>query len=548
MAITATSVTTETEQAMTESPIPEPGGLAGLLGTGDHKALGRLYIGFALLFGLLAFGLNGASAYDQVSSSSWPPAEAAFRLSALGRISMVFLFALPLFIGLATYMCPLQVGARTIAFPRAAAAAFWTWLTGAIVMLVAFGPGKGGIRATEAKMVDLSLLALGLVIAALLLATICVVTTIITLRTPGLTLDRVPFFSWSMLVAGGVWVLQLPVLAANLALIYVDHHYAAEQPLAFGISENQWPQLAWLFMQPAIFAVAIPAIGIASDAIVTLGRVRPSQRWLLLTGIGAFGAVSLGAWAQPYFVKGLFDTPFFIGASVAIGLPLFMVVGGWFGALVKGRPSGASPFGTGLVSGLLLLLAALAGALFVIKPLRLDELPEQGALVNTAKFVWYGPAWQIGLSGLVVLAATTAAIAGIFYWGPKITGRQLNDGLGKLVGLFVVLGAVAFSVPYFVIGFSNRWTSIGEQGTTDLLSWVSVGGAAAVVVALLLTGFALLVSLNGPAAPADPWGCGQTLEWATSSPPPKGNFGELAPVTSAEPLLDAAEAETGGAA
>ena len=142
----------------------------------------------------------------------------------------------------------MQVGANTIAFPRAAAMAFWGWLIGSGLVVAAYAV-DGGPVGSRAKAVDLSYAGLALVLAALIVATVCVLTTVIALRTPGLWLDRMPMFSWSMVVAGTLWLLTLPVLLANILLIYIDHHYG--RPALFGIGSNQWPQLSWAFAQPA---------------------------------------------------------------------------------------------------------------------------------------------------------------------------------------------------------------------------------------------------------------------------------------------------------
>lgn len=535
MAMTETSAPAET--APDAADTPEVGGLAGMLGSGDHKVLGRIWITCALVFGLMGFTLVGITALGQVPDASFPSANAAFRISTLGRVSMLLLFILPLFIGLATYVVPLQVGARTIAFPRAAGAALWTWLLASAVMLGSFLAG-GGFRAEDQRLVDLSLVAFGAVVVSLLLATICIMTTVVALRTPGMSLDRVPFFSWSMLVAGAVWLMQLGVAVANLALIYVDHHFAgAATP--FGRAEAQFPQLSWVISQPAVFALAIPALGITSDIVVGLGRSRQPQRGVLLAGIGLFGAVSFGAWAQPGFIRDLPENAFFVGASVAVGLPLFLVLGGWIAALVRGKPKVAGPLALGLVSGLLLMGAALASALYVMKPLDLYGEPTTAAVGALTGAVWGQDAWQVGLAGLVVVAAALGAFAGLAWWGPKITGHVVGDGPAKLVVLTGGLGALLIAVPYFVIGFSNSSEVSGS--TLKTLSYATDAGAVLVLVSILLIGFALLKSLSGPAAANDPWGGGQTLEWATASPPAQGNFAELALVESAEPLLDGAE-------
>ena len=177
-----------------------------------------------------------------------------------------------------------------MAFPRAAAMAFWGWLVGSGLVVAAYAI-DGGPAGGRAKAVDLSFAGLALVLASLLVASICIVTTVIALRTPGLWLDRVPMFSWSMVVAGTVWLLTLPVLLANILLIYIDHHYG--RPSSFGIGFNQWPQISWAFAQPQIYVVAIPALGIANDVVATLSGARQQHRSAMMATIGAFGILTL---------------------------------------------------------------------------------------------------------------------------------------------------------------------------------------------------------------------------------------------------------------
>src|SRR4051794_29675879 len=187
----------------------EPAGLAAIVGTGDHKVIGRMWITFSLIFGVGVFIAAALSAWaqTQASNDAFALADQEFQFFTAARIGMVFLFLVPLFIGIATVICPLQVGASTIAFPRAAASAFWAWLTGSIVLVTAYAVngGVGGPTLKDGSLnkgVDLAFVGLGLMIIALLLATVCILTTIVALRTPGMDFFRVPLFSWSMVVAG----------------------------------------------------------------------------------------------------------------------------------------------------------------------------------------------------------------------------------------------------------------------------------------------------------------------------------------------------------
>ena len=527
MAITETDTTSEpTEAEAGAAPLPQPTGLAALFGTGDHKALGRLYIVISLLFGVGALALTALARLHDVGDNDLLAGDTAFQVASLGQLGLVLLFVVPLFLGLGTYLAPLQVGAATIAFPRAAALAFWGWLAGGATMVAAWfvdgGPGGGTERA-----VDLSFLALIMVAVSLLLGTVCLLTTIVALRTEGMTLDRVPMFSWGMLVAGTAWLLTLPVLVANTFLVYLDHHNGQVWVGADGA--QQWPQLFWVALLPQVYVVAVPLLGAMGDLVPSFARVRQNHRGVVLVAIGAFGALAMGAWAQPAQGGAVWTEALFVGVNIAIVLPVLACLGAWATATLRGSSSASTPTALGIVGVLVLLLAALAGALFAVEPLQTQEvlIPSQGV-----------PVGALGQSNLVIGAAVAGALAALFFWGPKITGRMLADGLGKLAAPVVLLGAVAWGVAPMVQAFSAKYTGLDDAA--DALTWASVAGAVLVAGGVLLGLLALAGATRGDHAEDDAWGVGQGLEWATACPPPTGNFGALEPVRSPEPLMDLA--------
>ncbi len=548
MAITDTSPTeTATGSAPgasdpTGSAVPNPRGLAGILGSGDHMTIGRLYIGTSLLFGLLTFGLMGWFGIDAMSDVHSDRAPQAF---TLGQLGLVFLFLMPLFIGLATAIVPLQVGANTIAFPRAAAAAFWTWAMAGILLCVSYLPSVGGgIAGGEINGQGLTFLALAGLVIALLLATVCIITTVVTLRTSGMTLDRVPMFSWSMVVAGGLSMLTLPVWLANVALIFVDATYGS--PAKYGVATDQWAQLSWVVTQPQIFVFAIPALGIIADAIATFAHARQPQRGMVLGAIGAFGALGFGAYAQNVFNPGVHHNWLYVAQGALILLPVLMFLGGMIGSLRHGKPTLASPFLNSVVALLLLLLGAFAGAAFGLGRLGLQSTAQQLVQNNiTIRVVSKGePIYTWGVTAIVVVAAAAAGIAGVYYWGAKLSGRKLPDGLGKLLAPILLVAGLLAGAPYLALGLVAKADGLADSA--NALYAMSVAGMALAGLALLLTVGPFIAARaavigGGATAEADAWGAGQSLEWASDSPPVTGNFGQLAEVTSPQPLLDLAE-------
>lgn len=492
------------------------------LGSSDHKTTGRLYIGFALLFGIVAKVVAALAALHEIPDVDFLEQDVVFRLLTFSRLGLVFLFAIPLLLGLAIYLVPLQIGASTIAFPRAAALSFWTWLLGSVLLGISY-IADGGIGGAEPDAIDLGYLALFVVVVALLLASVCVATTVVTLRSPGMRLDRVPLFSWSMLVAASMWMLSLPVLLANVLLVLVDHRYG--RPSDFGVSLNQWLQLDWAFHQPQVFAVAIPVLGIVGDVVVTMTGVRQQHRGVVLSAIGAFGILSFGAWAQPFFNEEVLSQWLYVGMGFTILLPMFAVLGAWTTTLRDGTLRLSTPMLGALAAMVPLVLAGLASGLYVIDPLDLQETP----------YVQYG------VLAFVIGTVTVGTTAGLSYWATKLWGRE-PSGVGSLAVLVAFVGALLAGFALVLNGFQTEAQWVADL--SDFLHGCAAAGIALLALAVLLAGVSLIG--RGGTAEDDPWE-GQTLEWATSSPPPLGNFGTLPEVTSPEPLYDQREAATEGA-
>lgn len=522
MSITETRQEAEAPSGEAAAAGVEADPITGALGSSDHKTIGRLYVVFALLYGVGAWVLAAlSSAHD--AKPSILSTDTVNQVFTLSRWGLVLLFLVPFFLGLATYIVPLQVGAATVAFPRAAAAAMWTWALSGLLLIIAYAV-NGGVAGGRAKAVDLAYLAVAGILVALMMGSVSVVTTVLALRTPGMRLERTPLFSWSMLVGASMWLLTFPVLLANIVLIYVDHKYG--KPSDFGVADSQWKQLAWFFQQPQVFVFILPALGVIGDVIATTSRSRLANRGFMFASIGAFGILGFGAFAQDYFNPKVWQQAVFIGMGVLIVLPTAFLLAGWGSTAARGKLNTQSPMLASVFAAVTLSLAAFGSALFVIKPLRLQNTPTFG----------------YGLLVLVIGTGVLAGLAGLFYWAPKFWGRVIPEGLSKLAAVVAVVGTLLAGLALCLLGFSTRFTGLADAA--DQLNWAAAIGAGVIAVGLVLALVALIVGARGPDAGDDPWG-GQTLEWATASPPPRGNFGELALVTSPEPLLDEADEEEG---
>ncbi|HEY8526523.1 MAG TPA: cbb3-type cytochrome c oxidase subunit I [Acidimicrobiales bacterium] len=528
------------------SPQAPPTGVANLVGSGDPRTVGKLFVGTALLFLLVAGGAGLTAGFDRaVETTDAFLGEAANQVYALYAVTGLFLVVLPLLIGLATAIVPLQVGASTIAFPRASAAAYWTYLTAGGLIFASFAL-DGGPFGNRPEPVELFIAGFIALLVALTVAVISVATTVLALRAPGMSLRRTPLFSWSMLVAGTVWTLTLPVLAGVMVLAYVDLRYGGEQFM--GGADGLYDRLAWSFWQPTVYAFAIPALGIIADVVPVFAQRRHHRHKVAMALIGLFGALSFGAWAQlgatldgsgspaPWLHDGVW-----IAVSFLVLVPLLGLFGLWTTTLGLGRPRLRGPLVLALPAGLLVLLGVAAGAGTTIEDLAVD-----------------GTTWMTAQTNAVLIGTLLAAFAGLVYWAPKLYGKLVPEGLAGLGGVLVLLGALAYTIPDALSGLLDQSRFVTEamgmatvkaadSDTVEVLNLISAIGGAVVVAGALAVIAALLRPRRGTEVADDPWS-GHTLEWATASPPPVGNFAELPEITSEAPLYDARHAAAAGVA
>lgn len=522
------------------APLPAASGLAAILGSGDHKVVGRLWIVAALVHAALAGVAALVVAAEKMDladiaivSSDWFDQYVAYR-----SIAAAFLFLLPLTIGVATAIVPLQVGASTIAFPRAATAAAWTYLIGSGLVVGAFaidgGPGGGDVDG-----VRLFVVAFLLVLLALVVAWTCIATTVIALRPPGLSLVRTPLFSWSALVAAGVWVVTLPVLAGILVATYVDVRYGGGGGFFAGGEEAVYDRIAWAFNTPTVYAFAIPALGVIGSVVPVFSSTRHERHRVAQGLIGAFAVLSVGAWAMPGFGQDpypwLYELPW-VAVSLAIVVPVLGLLGLWALTMRRGSLSLASPLLYAAAAGLMLLVGVLAGAVQSIEPIK--------TLVDGDGTSLYGTTWSTSVASYVVLATAIAMLGGAVYWSPKLIGRTMKEAPARVVALVLLAGTVLWSFPDLVAGLLGQPGGIGQVPTDNVSTIEALNVASSIGGVVLALGLAAFVALVVGATRSDdlpgddPWS-GHTLEWATSSPPPIGNFASLPAITSEAPLYDA---------
>jgi heme/copper-type cytochrome/quinol oxidase subunit 1 len=496
-------------------------GLARWLTTSDHKVVGRLYLGFALAFLLVGSAAGGVLGVERIDSGLQVLNEGTFaQLHTLHGEVTVLLFLVPFFLGLATYLVPLQIGASDIAFPRGSATALWSYILGGVLLLGAYA-ADGGREGASAVGTDLYLLSLALLAASTCVALISILTTAVTLRAPGMSMLRTPMFTWSMVVGGGLTLLATPVLLARLIELFIHHHFGGD--LA---SLDVAGQIGWFWSIPQVYLLVVPAAGVAAEIVPVFARARLRRNSIGIAVLGSMGLFGFGAWAQ---VEPYADDLLYVVAGLAAVVPALALVGVLGDTLRRGHFVRKPALLLALGAVVHLLLGALAGAVLVIPGLDLDVT------------VWATAQVHYTLFGGAVLGAYAA----LWFWAPKIWGVHLGEGAGTGAFALTFWGVILLAAPDLVSGlFSDQALSATtfDGGTlTTVLNGASVaGGAMAALGLLVVVGDVLARAARhrGTRAIANPWG-GATMEWATDSPPPAGNFsGELPPVTSAWPLDD----------
>jgi len=548
-----TEATTEIADAQPVLPPREHQSPIGWLTTSDHKRIGRLFIVTALLVlgaGLvceLLVRIDLTDAEDFVILD----ADTFGQIFVLSKDLLVFGGLVPLFLGFAIYVVPLQVGAGNIAFPRAALASFWGWFaTGGL--LIASYSINGGPYGGEAEGVDLYLIALAGVLLSLLLGAICVAATVLTMRSPRLFVDDTPPFAWSALVTAAMLMVTIPVALAQLAMLYIDHRYGR---LYLDGNYGIFQQLEWLYRTPQLYVYAIPALGAVAEVIPVWSGTRQQQRPVVAYAIGAFGLAGFGAAGslanEPVYFEdyqGLLNVGLHALALVAV----LVLLGAWGATLVHSRslPRLDAALLAALAAGLIFLVSTAHGVLGAF----IDWSPLSDREVQLLLTTWTSAG-----QALVIGAVLLAAVAALAYWAPKIWGRRLPEPLSLLALLAALAGALLAAVgpavagalqdqPYLVFEDPNSTTNyaqiVDDVGNADAYAAIGAVGVGLLLAAVvLIVGNIVLSALFrvGAAAAADPWGA-QTAEWALPSPPAMGPLDDLPDLVDGTPLLERADA------
>lgn len=530
------------------------GGVWSWITTVDHKRIGILYFVSGLVFFLVG-GVEAMLMRLQLAAPGNTLLDPATynQLFTMHGLTMILLAVMPIGTGFFNYLVPLQIGARDVAFPRLNALSYWLFLFGALLLNSSFlfgGAPQAGWFAyanltssqySPGHGMDFYILGLALAGTGSIVAALNFIVTILNLRAPGLSLMRVPLFTWMTLVVSFQIILAFPPFTIAIVFLLFDRMFGTLffEPLGGG-DPILWQHLFWIFGHPEVYIVVLPAFGIISEVIPTFSR-KPLFGYPVVVYSGVLiGFLGFGVWAHHMFSVGLgpLANSVFAGLTMLIAIPTGVKIFHWIATMWGGaiRFRTAMLFAVGLI--VMFTIGGLTGVMHASPPADLQQT-DTYFVVAHLHYVLFGGT-MLGL------------FSGMYYWFPKVTGRFLDERLGKAHFWLTFIGINLTFFPMHFAGLHGmpRRTytypaGLGFEG----YNLTSTVGAGITLLAVLVFLYNLVRSLrSGERAGASPWG-GATLEWSTSSPPPVHNFDWTPQVRSRDPLwhdgveLPAAEEE-----
>jgi len=518
--------------------------------TVDHKRLGIMYIAYALFF-LVIGGLEATIMRIQLAAAhkDFVSPQVFNRMFTMHGTTMIFFVVMPLVFGLANYLVPLMIGARDMAFPRLNAFSFWLTAFGGILLYFSFLGGNGLYGAGNAPDVGWFAYApltsttfspghstdfwtLGLLVSGFgsIGTAINIIVTILGMRCPGMKIGKMPLFAWLNLVMGGMVILAVsPLSAAQIMLLidrYLGGHFFDTQA---GGSAVIWMHFFWIFGHPEVYVLVIPAFAVASEIIPVFSRKAIFGYPVMVAATLCIGFIGMSVWAHHMFTVGMSSNAntFFVLSTMAIAVPTGIKIFNWLATMWGGKIEFKAPmlFCTGFLFQF--LVAGLTGIMLGAAPFD----------------------WQLGNSYFVVAHFHYVIVGGIlftlfaafYYWFPKMSGRMLDETLGRL-HFWLFFGGFHLTFDFMhipgILGMPRRIYTYEPGRGWDTWNFI-------VTIGVVFQGLGILVFLinllwsyrRGKVAGNDPWDA-WTLEWSTSSPPPPYNFAAIPSVQSRRPLWD----------
>jgi cytochrome c oxidase subunit 1 len=517
--------------------------LLKLFWTTDPKQIGIMYTVTSFAF----FMAGGAMAMLMRTELARPgpqvlSAEQYNQLFTMHGTIMLLLYATPILFGFANLVLPIQIGAPDVAFPRLNALAYWLFLFGGLIVMSGFltpgGAADFGWFAytplsdkVHSPGVGADLWVIGLVLSGLgtILGGVNMLTTVVCLRAPGMTMFRMPIFTWNIMITSILVLIAFPILAAALLALFADRQFGAHvfDPANGGVI--LWQHLFWFFGHPEVYIVALPFFGIVSEIFPVFSR-KPlfGYRGLVYATLG-IAALSVAVWAHHMYATGAVLLPFFSFMTFLIAIPTGVKFFNWIGTMWKGQLTFETPmlFSVGFL--VTFLFGGLTGILLAAPAIDF-HVADTYFVVAHFHYVLYG-------------TIVFATFAGIYFWFPKFTGRFLDERLGKLHFWLTFLGFHGtFLIQHWVgnEGMPRRYFDYLESDGFTTLNTISTIGAYILGASTLPFIYNVFKSYRyGETTDADdPWGYGSSLEWATTTPPPRHNFKELPRIRSERPAFD----------
>jgi cytochrome c oxidase subunit 1 len=509
----------------------------------DHKVIGYMYLATSLfwffLAGLMALVIRAELATPGLQFISLEQYNQMFTMH--GTI-MLFLFATPLFVAFGNIIMPLQIGAPDVAFPRLNMLGYWLFFFGGLIVALGFfTPGGAAAfgwfayaplsNAIYSPAVGADLWFLGLTLGGLgtILGAVNFITTIFTMRCPGMTMFRMPIFTWTVFITSILVLIAFPILAAALVVAFIDRSFGSVVFAPENGGAILWQHLFWFFGHPEVYILALPFFGIASEIIPVFSRKPIFGYKGLVFATMAIGALSVAVWAHHMYVTGSVYLPFFAFMTMLIAVPTGVKFFNWIGTMWKG----SIVFDTPMLFTMGFLITFLFGGLTGI----ILSAPPLDFHVSDSYFVVAH--FHYTVFGTVVFLM----FAGIYFWWPKMTGKMLDERIGKIQFWLLFIGfQVTFLVQHWlgVQGMPRRYGDYLPEDDFETLNIVSSVGAVILAISSLFFIWNVILSWRSTQMVTvdDPWGWGGSLEWATSCPPPRHNFTSLPRIRSERPAFD----------
>lgn len=514
-----------------------------MLTTTDHKLLGIMYLimsfTFFMIGGLMALliRIELFSPGQQFLSN-----EQFNQLFTMHGTIMLLLYGSPMVFGFANYILPLQIGAPDVAFPRLNAFGFWMTTAGGVVMLLGFlTPGGAAdfgwtmymplADATHSPGVGSELWILGVGVGGIgtIASAVNMITTILCLRAPGMTMFRMPIFTWNILVTSLLVLLIFPLLTAAALGVFYDRKLGGHIYDAGNGGAILWQHLFWFFGHPEVYVLALPFFGIVSEVFPVFSR-KPMFGYVgLVFATLSIAALSMAVWAHHMFVTGAVMLPFFSFMTFLIAVPTGMKFFNWLGTMWKGRLTFETPMTFAIGFYATFLFGGLTGVMLASPALDF-QVSDSYFVVAHFHYTLFG-------------TVTYASFAGIYFWFPKMTGRMLDEKLGKVHFWLVTIGFhTTFLVQHWLgnMGMPRRYADYLPTDGFTTLNQVSTIGACILAISMIPFLWNVFKSYRyGEVVTVDdPWGYGNSLEWATSCPPPRHNFNSMPRIRSERPAFE----------